>query len=245
MTRYLTSEIAREISIKYDGTTEKINELVKKYNIPRHVILEYARRNKLNKKSIHYWTDNEVSFLINNAWKGRKYVSKKLNRSQTSVRKKAWSLGVGNFYRRSSYYFGTQAAAELLGVSPRTVIEWIWKKLLKCKIATTSRKIYLIEVKELERFLEAHQDMWDSRRMKGSLWLNDPEWLKDKKKTDFNRPVPKQWTVREEQQLILMHTKECLTLKQIAKKLGRSISSVRNKFTRINNMQYSEIFKTG
>ncbi|SFM36913.1 helix-turn-helix domain-containing protein [Pelosinus propionicus] len=183
-----------------------------------------------------FWTEEEELFLINNWNKGVDYCSKKTKRSNSSLYCKAVRLGLGGCARGSQYLSGFNIA-DILGVSKTLVYEWINKGLLKYKLAPfATKKIYLIDLRDFEKFLESNQNLWDSRKMKSSLWFNSsPQWFKDKKKQDRQKPPNgwKKWTAIEQQSLLSMLTRK-YAYENMGEILGRSRKSITSKLRKLN-----------
>ncbi|MBB6219015.1 hypothetical protein HNQ80_005193 [Anaerosolibacter carboniphilus] len=94
--RRLTPELAEEISKRYDGTKEVIDQLCEEFNVPRYTIHCYASSKGLTKKRKgDNWSKEEIDFLYDNFSKGAQYVAKKLQRSPNAVKIKLNRLGVG------------------------------------------------------------------------------------------------------------------------------------------------------
>ncbi|RAK21119.1 helix-turn-helix protein [Anoxybacillus vitaminiphilus] len=181
------------------------------------------------------WTEEEKEFLANNWHKGREYCAKKLNRTVTAVNVKAKRMGLGGCIK-NSHFLTAQNVADLLGVDIKRVLNWVQKGLLRFSLAKAKRKIYLIELEELERFLKENLDLWDSRKMKGSLWINDPDWLVQKRKSDRSRPANegKKWTPEEDKKAISLFKTGDYTYAQIGELLGRSGNSVERRISRLD-----------
>ncbi|MBB6219014.1 hypothetical protein HNQ80_005192 [Anaerosolibacter carboniphilus] len=72
--------------------------------------------------------------------------------------------------------------------------------------------------------------------MKTSLWLNDPEWFKEKKKMDMERPHKEgqKWTREDDIMAIELFKTGNYTHKQIGDLLGRSGEGVQRRLSRLD-----------
>ncbi len=229
-------ELAEAISKRYDGTTETINKLVKEFSVPRYIITLYACRNGYaKKKTDKNWSKEEVEFLINNWSRGREYVSKKLKRTVRAVNMKAKRIGLGGCVK-GSHYLTAKNVANIMNIDIHAVLNWLSEGFLKYKLAPVKRTAYLIGLSDLEKFLKNNQSLWDSRKMRGSLWLKEPEWFKEKRKRDAERPPKegKKWTNSEDHKAIALFKTGHYTCKEIGEVLGRSPDAVRRRLSRID-----------
>lgn len=234
-TRRMSPELAKAISKRYDGTTEIIDKLVEEFNVPRYTITTYARQNGYSKKKINIWSEEEVEFLVSNWSKGREYVSNKLKRSVIAVNLKATRIGLGGCVK-GSHYLTAQNIANLMNIDIHAVLRWLSRGLLKHKMAPVKRITYLVELSDLEKFLKDNQSLWDSRKMQGNLWLKEPDWFKEKRKRDSERPPKegKKWTSFEDQKAIALFKTGDYTHKEIGETLGRSSVAVERRLIRLD-----------
>ncbi|MDF2652915.1 MAG: hypothetical protein K0Q73_8720, partial [Paenibacillus sp.] len=170
-----TPELLAAIQLRYDGTTATINALVAEFDVPRYIVNNYAKKLGVSREKESDWSDKDIQYLIDN-WsnRGLEYCAKRLKRTVVSVNLKAKRLGLGGVVKGSQYLTG-QNVANLLGIDIHCVLNWLQIGLLKFKNAPINRVTHLIEIADLEQFLKENLHIWDSRKMKGSLWIQDPE----------------------------------------------------------------------
>jgi len=88
----------------------------------------------------------------------------------------------------------------------------------------------------LLEWLKNNQDKWNSTRLDEYGLGVEPQWLKEKRKTDIDIPKRKfyKWTKQEDQKLILYYKQGKLTYKQIGEKLNRSESAVDHRLSKLD-----------
>lgn len=235
MSKHITPELKRAIQERYDGTTEVIDQLVKEFKVPRYTVTSHAKHLGLAKKGNKVWSKEEVEFLIDNYSRGLKYCANKLNRTPKGIELKAKRLKLGGIIK-GSHYLTAQNIANIMGIDIHVILNWLNRGLLKYKSAPANRKVYLVKLNDLEAFLKANQKLWDSRKIKDSLWLTDPDWFKEKKTLDNKRPSKegKKWTRVEDGKAIAMFKTGDYTYKQIGEALNRSSDSVERRLSRLD-----------
>ena len=165
------------------------------------------------------WSDVDVEYL-KEYW-GLKTVpimSKFLERTPYAVRRKASKMELGG--RKINY--SLDEVGILLGIGAKAVKRW-GDKGLKITRAKTDAKIYSIKLEDLEEFLKDYKGYWDSRKMKYSLWITEPEWFKQRKKEDRLKPNKHfhKWDDIQDEKLVKLYF-EGIGYKEIAERLGRS-----------------------
>lgn len=233
--QHLTPELKQAIKDKYDGSTEVIDALVNEFKVPRHTVINAAKRMGVTVHLNTPWTAEDENFLVANWSKGLEYCAKKLNRSPMACKAKGLKLELGGCFFGSHYLTG-QDVAELTGVDACAVRRWMGAGLLKHRMAPSDRRIHFVQIPDLEQFLKNNPDEWDSRKMKGSLWLQDPEWLIVKKVADNTRPKNegKKWTKEENKQLITLFKTGKYTHREMGDLLGRSKESIDRRLARLD-----------
>lgn len=227
---YSTPELKQHILKYYDGKTETITQIQEKFNVPRCVITSIARRLNLSKNKT-IWSETELEYLREN-WgiKTVPIMSKYLERSERAIIRMASKLKLGG--RKINY--SVNEVGELLGIRAKTVKAW-GEKGLKITRAKTDAKIYSIKVSDLEEFLKTYKGYWDSRKMKYSLWINEPDWFKEKKKQDQNMPKKhyRKWNDLQDKKLVELFFKG-IEPKEIGEMLGRSEATIKQRLRLIN-----------
>lgn len=126
--------------------------------------------------------------MLKEMWGRTSYsvIAKNTGHTETAVRLKAKRMGLGAM-KDASYYVCAREVSRMMGVDVHKVTDyWVRKYGLKCKkIKSKKRTLWIfININELIKFLENHQDLWDSRKVEMYAFGMEPEWLKEKRKRD-------------------------------------------------------------
>lgn len=204
-----------------------------------------ARRAKLGFKTRNTcrgpaWTQKEIDY-IQEVW-GQKTIpeiARKLGRSIDAVKIKANRLG----YTGQMWYgemMPARKVSELLGVDVHTVCDyWIPKcglKGVKKRLGKSKKTTTIIMFEDLLKWLEAHQDLWDSRRLELYVLGMEYDWLVAKRKMDAQLPVRKaqKWTPQEDARLVAMFRRGNMTYAEIAAELSRPVSGIKHRLYRLD-----------
>ena len=186
------------------------------------------------------WSQEELDY-IREVW-GQKTIpeiAKKLGRSINAVKVKTQRMG----YTGQKWYgemMSARKVSELLGVDVHTVCDyWIPKCGLKGKakrLGETKKTTTIIMFEDLLEWLEAHQDLWDSRRVEMFGLGAEYDWLVEKRKADAQKPARKaqKWTTEEDQRLISMFRRGGMTNAEMGAVLGRPASGVEHRLLRLD-----------
>ncbi len=186
------------------------------------------------------WTQEELDY-IREVWgdKTVPQIAKHLGRSVTAVKVKTARLGyIGQKW--SGEMMSARKVSELLGVDVHTVCDfWIPKYGLKAKrrqLGVTKKTTTIIMFEDLLRWVEAHQDLWDSRRVEMYALGMEYDWLKEKRKADAEKPTRKaqKWTQQEDDRLITLFKRGGMTYAEIGAELGRPASGVEHRLQRLD-----------
>ncbi len=202
----------------------------------------------MNNKYGTRWSDEEIEFLIRNAGKlSIEQIAKKLGRPYSSTAAKADEHGVANGKLLSRLFTANQLA-KVLGVAASTICTWTDRMGLKYrwKRYRTSYQFKMIDINDFYEWGEEHQDSLDTRKFKAPNLGNEPEWLRQKRKSDALLPKKynKPWARQEEQQLILFYELGISKI-DIASRLNRTESGVQRKIDRLKALGELGIDKRG
>ena len=171
-----------------------------------------------------YWTNKTLNSLAKN-----------LNRSTGSVFARAKKLKLGGMHVNR---VSINMICNIMQLEAHTVRRWINDHGLKAtKITTNKHKRWHINIDDLLDWLEKNQDRFDSRRLEYMALGSEPIWLREKKKKDIkegNNFALKYWTDSEVENLRMMF-RQGKSYKEIARKLGRTTSSISQKLVRIKS----------
>lgn len=172
------------------------------------------------------WTKREIDYLASNiGFKKWSTIAKKLDRSLSSIKMKAYRENLAN----SKLNKGTPTATELaetLNVDTKTVIYWINHFELPAtkRIAREKRKFWFIDVEEFWEWAEQNKERIDFSKIERNVLIPEPEWLEE----EIRNPSKFLWTPLKETELIrLMSLKR--THKEISEELGITLNQIRNK----------------
>lgn len=205
----------------------------------------HARRLKLNLKRRAGckgpdWTQEELDY-IREVWgdKTVPQIAKHLGRSITAVKVKTARLGYTG-QKWSGEMMSARKVSELLRIDVHTVCDfWIPKCGLKAKrrqLGVTKKTTTIIMFEDFLRWLETHQDLWDSRRVEMYALGMEYDWLKEKRRADADKPVRKaqKWTQQEDDRLIALFRRGGMTYAEIGAELGRPASGVEHRLQRLD-----------
>ena len=156
------------------------------------VVIKINRRGlKVQTNDKKFWTTEEEQ-ILSDLWGNKpiEYIAKKLERTVSSLKNKAYQLGLGS--QLDNNYDGLKISeiAKLFNVRLELVnIYWI-SLGLKYSVRKVSRtKSYkYVTIKDLYDFLEQNQNIWDSRYLEKNILGIEPDWLKEKRKKDSDKP---------------------------------------------------------
>lgn len=136
------------------------------------------------------WTPEQIETL-KDLWgtTSYRYISKRTCHTETAIRLKAKRLGLGSV-KDASDYMCAREIARAMGIDVHTVTDyWIGKLGMKCRRIKSKHKTLWVMVRhdELMKFLEIHQDKWDSRRIEPYALGMEPEWFHKKRLKDRMR----------------------------------------------------------
>lgn len=186
------------------------------------------------------WSKEELDY-IREVW-GQKTIpeiAKKLGRSINAVKIKTQRMG----YTGQKWYgemMSARKVSELLGVDVHAVCDyWIPKCGLKGKakrLGKTKKTTTIIMFEDLLEWLEAHQDLWDSRKVELFGLGMEYDWLVEKRKADAQKPARKaqKWTPEEDRRLISMFRRGGMTNAEMGTALGRPASGVAHRLLRLD-----------
>ena len=171
------------------------------------IIIKINRRGlQVQTNDKRFWTKEEET-LLSDLWgtESLETIAKKLNRTVSSIKNKAFLLGLGSFKENNYNGLTIKEISDLFNVNIDIVsVSWIGLGL-KYKVQKISKaKSYrYVEIKDLYEFLEANQNIWDSRNLEKNILGYEPEWLKQKRKLDKEQNPNIEQLNLTKQQLIL------------------------------------------
>jgi hypothetical protein len=178
------------------------------------------------------WTKEEENFLVEK-WGKMKVssISKKINRTEGAIKRKAVRLNLGV----QMQWYSVNEVAYMFGFSRRKVIFLIETGKISYLRDKTKKKRYMIDEDSLMKFMKEYQNLWDTRKLTINIYQKKPNWFKEKEISDKNISIKKHnyWSEYETKILIDRYHKGW-TLEAIAEEIGRSKCSVKNKLVKID-----------
>lgn len=152
------------------------------------VIIKINRRGlKIQTNDKRFWTEEEET-MLSDLWGTESFetIAKKLNRTVSSIKNKAFLLGLGAAMENNYNGLTIKEISDLFSININTIsVGWISLGLkYKIQKISKSRSYRYVEIKDLYDFLEANQNIWDSRNLEKNILGVEPEWLKKKRKLD-------------------------------------------------------------
>ncbi|MFJ7825458.1 helix-turn-helix domain-containing protein [Psychrobacillus sp. NPDC096623] len=191
------------------------------------------------------WISEEIDYLSENIGLQKvSTIAKNLNRSYDSVKVKMTRLGLSNTKLQLGY-FTTGELANLLKVDRSTVRLWMKDHALpyKKRVTRESKSFYFIGPSDFWKWAEQHKDKVQFLAIEEQVLLPEPSWVEKERKKERDHQLIKKrryrnWTIQEDRKLIALRS-ESLTFNEIAVKMNRTPTSVRNRYKRITSQTIS------
>lgn len=185
------------------------------------------------------WTEYETNYLIDN-W-GRKtlyVISKRLKRSESSVKQKAKLLGLGSWKLSSEYITINELASHFNTNTNSIAITWIQNNKLPCIKSKLSDKRYLtmIDIDKFWKWAEKHQELIKADCLEENSLGAEPKWFIEKRKADMKNPYKHFWGREKEDRLKYDLSKFCYTYDDLCKKYGVSYKTLNKKINQLGIM---------
>ncbi len=222
----------------------RVTDMVEQLDREEAAIYNKLKQLKIKSKINRAWTEDEVNFLFEN-WGliSIKGISNKLNRTKCSIKKKAQDLKIGRA-RDNSIYVKLNDFIKDSGISRNR----IYSMHARYKFPLIRRKLdkriyYFIDLDSVLTWMEKNQDKFDGSKVSEDLFVNEPDWLKTKRKRDLkskeninSRALTKQWntedTIKLKDLIEIGHSYE-----DIAQIFGVTSSQIKAK-ARKENLSY-------
>lgn len=133
------------------------------------------------------WTKQEEE-ILSDLWgsKSVDYISTKLNRSVSGIINRAFILELGSQIKSNYDGISISEISDIFLVSRETILtKWVILGLkLDYRKRSNSSTYSYVTISNLYDFLEKNQNIWDSRNLEINILGSEPEWLKEKRKSD-------------------------------------------------------------
>ncbi|WP_110114402.1 hypothetical protein [Bacillus sp. CGMCC 1.16541] len=195
------------------------------------------------------WTHEEMEYLKANVGEVRlDTIARNLNRSYNAVIQKLTDLGIGNTREMLGLLtFGE--LARYLHVDRNIVKSWADHHHLPyiSKITRKTKRFYFVSPEDFWKWAAQNKEKVNFSQIESGTILPEPSWFYDEKVkySSSKKRSYKQWSVKEDRELLLLHSKgwkpTC-----IAKQLQRSVDSVYKRMGRLlrHQTEYERIHDT-
>ena len=173
------------------------------------------------------WTKEEEEMLMDNWGKlSIETIAKRINRTADAVELKGRRLQLG---RQMTAYSSTEVA-NILGISHRTIYNYMSTGIIEAKKDKTKMKRYVSTEAQIRKFMREHQDLWDTRKININLYSRKPKWYLEKEKADKEKNIKnmQRWGELEEK-IVVDRYRRGYTYEEIALEVGRTSSAVYKK----------------
>lgn len=190
------------------------------------------------------WSKEEEDYLIE-SWGtvSCKQIAKKLNRSENAVIVKKNRLELGRFLENGDYITWNQLNLAL-GISKPSncqMVSWVQNRnfpIRKKKIRENNFRV--IKLEDWWTWAWNNQDLLDFSKLEENLLGKEPNWVKEKRKYDFERNQKykkTQWTTLEDDRLIYLVKTQKYTYLELVQLLQRNVNAI---IMRLNDLQIKD-----
>lgn len=187
------------------------------------------------------WTEEEVQFL-ENCWGNKPidFIANQLNRTCTSIRKKAYKLNLGSWLDSGDYITLNQLWKTLgLGNGNEgRKTSWIKKRNFPVKYRRSEkRKTQVVFIEDFWKWAKNNLDILDFSNLEPLSLGKEPEWVESKRVQDRIRHLTVQntdWTTYEDNKLLDMLKSYRYTTKEISRYLHRTEQAVVQRIFKLN-----------
>lgn len=178
------------------------------------------------------WTEVETEYL-KDKWGSISIggIARKLNRTENAIIVKACRLKLGAFTEAGDYITFNQLCNALgMGSGGYKDISWINNKSfpIKYKLRRTTR-IKVVYVDDFWKWADENRTMIDFSKVEENILGIEPEWVKKKRKSDFNKPKGIPWTSEEDARLAIYLKQFKYYYKDLAKIFNRSSGAIQRR----------------
>ncbi len=146
---------------------------------------------------------------------------------------KAMKMQLGAFLDNGDYITYSQLLLVLKERDKSKVISWIEKRNFPVHVKRVRTTCFrTVKIEEFWKWAKENQDMLDFSKLEENILGKEPEWVKQKRKLDFERNRKYKtsfWTKTEDEQLIFLVRQQKYNCNEISKKLCRTEGAVRRR----------------
>jgi hypothetical protein len=175
--KYVLTDWGRQLILsQYDGTSEHIDELARRLQVPRWTVKKWGQQLGMARQKEPFWTPEDEAFLERNLHnKSIAEIAKTLGRTKTAVKLKAKRIGVNKTMQEGYTMRGLCMA---LGCDHHKVERWLEYGWLKGKRRKTERSkaqggdVWYFTDRDIRKLIVMHPTEIDHRRIDW-LWMVD------------------------------------------------------------------------
>lgn len=187
-------------------------------------------------KMYRFWTQTEIDYLEENWGKlAILVIAKKLGRSEESVKKKVFGLGLGPWRECSEYLsFGQLILA--MGLRPDVTKRRLIENGLPIKIKTIrSEPRQFVDVDDFWKWAETHQCLLKFDKFEKGTLGKEPPWVDIKRRSDIRSKghSKTQWTPNQDALLKSLLGAKRYTYAEVSCRLGRSEIAVKERIKKL------------
>lgn len=163
-----------------------------------------------------------------------KNIALKLDRSVEGIKVRAYTLGLGARQNGCGMYLNPRTISEIIDIDSKSIITWCKKGDLKSKhLKYGKHKYWQITLDDLWKFIKEYPERVNTSRFEEGSLGAEPKWMVERRKIDKGIPArdKKKWIAAEDNKLAFYYKNNYET-KEIAKLMGRSISSIHHRANR-------------
>ena len=187
------------------------------------------------------WTKEETEYLKENWGKiSIPVLVKKLNRTESAIKRKANKLGMYSFLK-SGEYVTLNTLLQVIGVDNGGYkkISWIRNRNFPVHTKRVSRKkeVRIVKPEEFWKWAEENKDFLDFSNFEKNALGKEPDWVKDKRREDKEKARKYKttpWTIQEDEKLKYYLKQFRYTSMELSKMLMRTEGAIQKRINDLN-----------
>lgn len=186
------------------------------------------------------WTKEEVDYL-QERWGGVsiKYIATHLNRTVSSIKNKAYKIGLRRHIHSGEYVTLHQL---LVGIGQEKNYSYLNYKLQKYGLPvkykkSIDKKYKVVYIDDFWKWTEKNQNLIDFSDFKENMLGPEPKWVNIKRKNDIDKHKKiktSPWTEHEDKRLEELLNKYKYSYKELSKMLNRSEGAIQRRVCDLN-----------
>lgn len=186
------------------------------------------------------WTKQEI-LLLEEMWgvRSKKYIAKRLNRTEVAISLKAQRLGLGSFLE-SGDYISFNSLIKALGYSESGYLRtsWIKKRNFPVEKKKVGKRSFLVVTyKDFWRWAKKNQSFLNFDKFPKYALGKEPNWAKEKRKRDITSNIYRrkgQWSKKEDEYLVSLLKQYKWNIREIGHILQRDEDSIKTRIEKLN-----------